>query len=247
MRLLLLVIIAVILNISCNSTQNQIVLVDGDIQLILLKDSVFMHVSWDETEGWGRFSSNGLIIIQNGEAIMVDTPMDDLKTRNLVNFLNDKMGVRVIKVISGHYHDDCIGGLPYLHSLGVVSIAGIKTAEKCLEQGLPVPQMPFSDSFTFELNGLTIVCRYFGPGHAPDNIVVWIPEMKILFGGCLLRSMEASGLGNLSDAVVAEWDATVEKVMEAFPEAEIVVPGHGNYGGKELLSHTIFLVKQHKN
>ncbi|MCT4645297.1 MAG: subclass B1 metallo-beta-lactamase, partial [Carboxylicivirga sp.] len=74
----------------------------------------------------------------------------------------------------------------------------------------------------------------------------WLPKQKILFGGCLIKSIHSKGLGNLSDAVVDDWDTTVEQLMFAYPDAKIVIPGHGNYGDAELLSHTIVLVKEFK-
>jgi metallo-beta-lactamase class B len=71
----------------------------------------------------------------------------------------------------------------------------------------------------------------------------WLPREKILFGGCLVRSANARQLGNLQDAVVDEWDTTITKILNTYPEVETVVPGHGAYGGIELLQHTINLVK----
>jgi metallo-beta-lactamase class B len=220
--------------------------IDEDIQLLQLKDSVFMHITWHHAEGYGRFASNGLVIIRNGKAILVDTPIDQPKTARLVNYLEETMKVKTEKLIPGHFHDDCIGGMPYLHGLGVVSVANVLTAEKCLSLGLPVPQMPFSESFTFDHYGETIVCRYFGGGHTEDNIVVWLPEKQILFGGCLVKSTDSKGLGNIADAVVDEWDSTIRKILEAFPDIRWVIPGHGDAGGKELLYHTIELVEAYK-
>jgi metallo-beta-lactamase class B len=50
----------------------------------------------------------------------------------------------------------------------------------------------------------------------------------------------------LSDAVVADWDKTIEKVMKKYPVIKTVIPGHGNFGGPELLTHTIELVAKVK-
>jgi metallo-beta-lactamase class B len=58
--------------------------------------------------------------------------------------------------------------------------------------------------------------------------------------------MKWNGLGNLADAVVDEWEGSVQRVKESFPNAKIVVPGHDEYGGLELLDHTIELVKKYK-
>lgn len=140
-----------------------------------------------------------------------------------------------------------MGGLEYLQSIGVESIANIMTIEKCKEIGLPIPSTSFTDSLIFDFNGEQINCRFFGAGQIFDNITVWIPSKKIPFGGCLIKSMNSRGLGNLSDAVVADWDLTIKKIMKKYHQINNVIPGHGDFGGSDLLSHTIELVEKEKH
>src|SRR5690554_7809374 len=116
---------------------NTILEVDNDIRLIMLHDSVYVHVTWDYHENFGRFSSNGLILIRNSQALMVDTPMDNEKTERLTNFIRDSLSADVTTLIIGHFHDDCLGGLEYLHQNGINSIANTRTVTKCRELGLP--------------------------------------------------------------------------------------------------------------
>ena len=243
----LILLFALIGLLSSQAQSNERIVIDDDIQLIHLKDSVYVHVTWHHLDDFGRFPSNGLIVIRNGQALMIDTPMDNDKTERLTNYLKESMSVDLVKLIIGHFHDDCLGGLGYLQSIGIESIANAMTIEKCKEIGLPVPSTSFIDSLTFDFNGEQIESRYFGAGHSFDNITVWIPSEKILFGGCLIKSIDSNGLGNLSDAVVDDWDMTVEKVLKEYPEIKTVIPGHGDIGGIELLTHTIELVDKEKN
>jgi metallo-beta-lactamase class B len=223
------------------------IVIDNDIQLIHLQDSIFVHVTWHHLDDFGRFPSNGLIVIRSGQALMIDTPMDNDKTMKLARYLKDSMSVDLTKLVIGHFHDDCLGGLEYLQSVGVESIANSMTISKCKEIGLPVPSTSFTDSLTFDFNGESIVCRFFGAGHSFDNITVWIPGQRVLFGGCLIRSGNTQGLGNLSDAIVSDWDLTIKKLMEKYTDIKTVIPGHGDIGGPELLTHTIELVEKEKN
>jgi metallo-beta-lactamase class B len=222
------------------------ILIGDDIQLIHLQDSVYVHVTWHHLDNFGRFSSNGLILIKDGQALMIDTPMDNVMTERLARFLKDSLSVSVTRLITGHFHGDCLGGLEYLQSIGVESIANSRTIAKCEELDLPIPSTSFTDSLTFDFNGVQIDCQYFGAGHSFDNITVWIPGNKILFGGCLVKSMDSKGLGNLSDAIVSDWDITIKKVMKRYSVFKIVIPGHGDIGGTELLTHTIELVEKEK-
>jgi len=238
----LILIFGLIGLISSNAQSNDKIVIDNDIQLIHLQDSVYIHLTWHHLDNIGRFPSNGLILIKNGEALMIDTPFDNDKTERLTKYLKDTMHVDLTKLIIGHFHEDCMGGLDYLQSIGIESIANSMTVEKCNEIGLPIPSTPFTDSLTFDFNGEQIDCRYFGAGHSFDNITVWIPNKMILFGGCLIKSSNSRGLGNLSDAVVSDWDLTIKKVMKNYPEIKTVIPGHGSFGGRELLAHTVELV-----
>lgn len=222
------------------------ILIGDDIQLMHLQDSVYVHVTWYHLDNYGRFSSNGLIIIKDGHALMIDTPMDNVMTERLARFLKDSLSVSVTRLITGHFHDDCLGGLEYLQSIGVESIANSRTIAKCEERDLPIPSTSFTDSLTFDFNGVQIDCQYFGAGHSFDNITVWFPGNKILFGGCLVKSMDSKGLGNLSDAIVSDWDITIKKVMKRYSVIKIVIPGHGDIGGTELLTHTLELVEKEK-
>lgn len=242
----LILIFGLIGLISSNAQSNDKIVIDNDIQLIHLQDSVYIHVTWHHLDNFGRFPSNGVILIKNGEALMIDTPFEKDKTERLTKFLKDTMHVDLTKLIIGHFHEDCMGGLDYLQSIGIESIANSMTIEKCKEIGLPIPTTPFTDSLIIDFNGEQIYCRYFGAGHSFDNITVWIPNKKILFGGCLVKSVNSKGLGNLTDAVVVDWDLTIKKIMKNYPEIKTVIPGHGNHGGIELLTHTIELVINEK-
>lgn len=223
------------------------IVINDDIQLLHLKDSVFLHITYDQPENFSRFSSNGLVIIRNGHALMIDTPMDNEKTKILATYIQNSFSAKLEKLIACHFHNDCLGGLPYLQSIGVESIANSMTIAKCKELGLPLPSTAITDSMVFDFYGQQIECRYFGAGHTFDNITVWLRSEQILFGGCLVKSANSPNLGNLSDAVVEDWGTTVWQVKAQYPDAKIVVPGHGPFGGTELLSRTIDLVITEKN
>ena len=84
---------------------------------------------------------------------------------------------------------------------------------------------------------------YFpGASHSPDNLVVYFPQKRILFGGCMVKSLESTDLGNTADADLEEWPKSVNRVLERYKDkADIIVPGHGKCGNSDLLVHTIEL------
>lgn len=226
--------------------QNHIT-ITPDIELIKLNDNFFIHTTWIESDEFGRFPSNGLIFTKNGKALLLDTPNSNEQMDTLYTYLKDSLNTKISKFIPGHSHPDCIGGFKFLQSVNVESLSGEKTKAICMNQNLPVPELSFRDSLTFYFEGEKVICRYFGGGHTIDNIVVYFPSSKILFGGCLVKSAYSKNLGYIKEAVLEEWDSTIEQILIEFLDIEIVIPGHGGYGDKQLLHHTIQLVRKFRD
>ena len=88
---------------------------------------------------------------------------------------------------------------------------------------------------------------YPGAAHSTDNLVVYVPSANVLYGGCAVHELSSTSAGNVADADLAEWPTSVERIQKHYPEAEVVIPGHGLPGGLDLLQHTANVVKAHKN
>ncbi|MDU1889674.1 MAG: subclass B1 metallo-beta-lactamase [Dysgonomonas sp.] len=218
--------------------------VSDDIELIKLSQNAYVHVSVTEIGSFGKVASNGVVLIKEGKAVLLDTPVTNEQTETLVNWIADSLKAEVTKFVPNHWHEDCMGGLEYLQSKDISSYANQMTIDIAKEKGLPQPEQGFNEFFSLSLKGMDIQCYYLGAGHALDNIVVWIPSEKILFAGCMVKDINSNGLGNTVDGDVKEWPDTIQKVLNKFPEAEIVVPGHGEIGGLELVEHTYKLLKK---
>ena len=86
---------------------------------------------------------------------------------------------------------------------------------------------------------------YFpGEGHTPDNIVIWVEKQKVLYGGCLIKSIVDSNLGNLSDANVKDYAATIKNVQEKCKKPKYVIPGHNGWTSPKSLKHTLEMAKK---
>ena len=219
--------------------------IDRDLQLIRLNERVYIHMSWTNHQQWGRFSSTGMIYISGDEAFLFDTPMTDDLTEKLIRFMQDSLRISVRGFIPNHWHDDCMGGINAVHRHGIKSYALELARTIAKEKGLPVPQTGFQDSLNIDFNGLPIQCMFFGAGHSTDNIVAWFPSEKILFGGCLIKDLNANHPGNYADGDLQAWPGTIEKIMKAYPEAQFVIPGHGSPGDRRLLYHTLDILRKY--
>ncbi len=214
-----------------------------DLELYPVVAGVWRHVSWAKLPGSGLTPANGLVVIDGSEVALIDTPWDDGQTAMLLDWADrEKRATRHVVVV-GHAHQDCLGGLAEAHARGAESYASALTVGLAKRHGDEVPRHAFTDTLTVRVGKRRLELRHAGAGHTQDNIVIWLPDARVLFGGCLVRSPGARNLGNPAEADPAAWLATVERLAALYPTARIVVPGHGEPGGPELLTHTADLAR----
>jgi metallo-beta-lactamase class B len=218
--------------------------ISPDIELIKLTDNAYVHVSYAELPKFGRFPSNGLVFINGKEAFLFDTPVTDSLTKNLVTWITDSLKIKIVGFLPNHWHSDCMGGLGYLQSRGIASYANQMTIDIARDKKLPLPEHGFKDSLQLHLGDKIIQCYYLGAAHALDNIVVWLPSELILFAGCMVKSLSSKDVGNISDGDFASYPGTIDKLSKKFPNAKIVIPGHGSIGGLDLIAHTKALLAE---
>lgn len=210
-------------------------------QLIPLDSGVYVHLSSQIIDGaW--FPCNGLVVLTADSAVLIDSGWGVKAADRIVHLIEEQLHRPVAACISTHFHDDRTGGVPWLRKHGVRTYANARTRVLATAQGKACPQYALADDTLLTIDGVTLRCWFPGPGHAPDNTVVWLPQQRILFGGCLVKSMEAQDLGNIHDADLAAWPATIRAVQARFPDVRTVVPGHQAWGDAALLQHTLDLL-----
>jgi metallo-beta-lactamase class B len=213
-----------------------------DLLIIQIAENSFQHISFLKTNDFGNVSCNGLIVRNGEEAIVFDTPTNDKSSQELIKWVNETLTCKINAIIPTHFHNDCLAGLNAFHENNIPSYAHIKTIELAKENNFISPDNGFRDSLILRVGDATITAKFFGEGHTQDNIVGYFPNDNVMFGGCLIKELNASK-GYLGDATVAEWSGTVEKVKHAYPQVELIVPGHGKPGTIQLLDYTIDLFK----
>ncbi|MEH6465051.1 MAG: subclass B1 metallo-beta-lactamase [Shewanella psychromarinicola] len=204
---------------------------------------LFEYQSYFKTDDFGLVDANGLVVVEGKDAYLIDTPWSEKDTLALVDWIKQQ-GFVLKASISTHSHADRTAGINYLNSIGVSTHVSAMTQKILAKQDQALANQPFNgNSFTLA-NGL-LEARYLGAGHTVDNIVVWIPKAQLLFGGCLVKSAHSKSMGYIAESSLTDWPITISKVKAAFPDAEVVVPGHGAIGNVELLDHTQGLVKDY--
>lgn len=231
--------------ISCNSakkstTYTKPLYQTSSLVITQISNNTFEHTSYLKTNDFGLVPCNGLIVRDNDEVIIFDTPADNKSAEELIKWIENSLKCKVVAIIPTHFHEDCLGGLKAFHDKGIPSYAFYKTIELAKTNNVEVPKNGFNDSLILNVGNKHVSAKFFGEGHTKDNIVGYFPSENVMFGGCLIKELNASK-GNLQDANVNAWSETVEKVKNAYPNVKVVVPGHGKFGNAVLLDYTIDL------
>jgi beta-lactamase class D len=216
---------------------------------------------------------NSLVVkVSPTDVVFVDTPYEDTATQLVIEWIRTTFGqVNIIEINTG-FHSDNLGGNGYLLSQQIPVYGADLTVQLLKEraehtraqtldmlkapkhqrfyeayktQEFHAPDHVFSihEGLQLSLGEEQIDVFFPGPSHSPDNLVVYFPKRQVLFGGCMIKSLASKNLGFTGDADLQEWPKSVQKVLERYPDARIVVPGHGKYGDKQLLHHTLALLE----
>lgn len=218
-------------------------IVSENVSLQLVAENVWVHTSFIEIEPWGMIGANGLAVYTDGTLVLIDTPWNNGQTETLVSWFKEKHEIVDVKVIASHHHNDNLGGLGWIHEQGFESFAGRRTISLCKKLKLPVPANTISDDKLLNFGSLSVRMYFPGEGHTVDAMCAYLPEQKILFGGCSVKALSNLRLGNIADANVSAWPGSLAKMKLTFANAELVIPGHGKSGGLELIDHTLSLFK----
>jgi cyclase len=83
------------------------------------------------------------------------------------------------------------------------------------------PNVTLTTQMTLHRGAREIQIRYLGRGHTAGDVVVYLPNEKVVITGDLLTSSTS----NMSDSFPLEWAATLDELKKL--DFDTIVPGHG--------------------
>ena len=260
-----LILLVGLLWISRICLSQSVTVLNPELRISRLNDMV-----WVVTHNF-PWESNSLIVkASDNEVVLIDTPYTNETTELVLEFINKEINPKEITAILTGFHIDNLGGIgcllqhriPVFGSDRTCTLIDERSAatQKQLLDWLQKPEqenyrkayaeMKFSkpdhvvpiEKGVFLKKGKLSFDVYFpGESHSPDNLTVYIKELNLLFGSCMIKSLESQNLGFTGDANMTEWPVSVKKVQEKYKTTELVIPHHGNWGGVALLQHTLDL------
>jgi cyclase len=89
------------------------------------------------------------------------------------------------------------------------------------------PELTFSDSLQIDMGDVSFEMIYFGKCHSNSDILIYIPELKILFTGDLFFKY---GRPSINDSLMQDkvkWKQAIVWIEKLMPNIETIISAHG--------------------
>lgn len=205
-------------------------------------DRVFAFVQPDGT--W--FLNNAGFVVGDDHVVLIDTCATERRTRALLDAVAAATDAPVRVVVNTHHHGDHTHGnylctdatiVGHRRCRDEVERMGIMTLDSIwgeVDWGgleLRAPDLTFDDRIDLTVGELTLEVRAFGAAaHTTNDVVVWVPERRVLYTGDLVfhGGTPFVVMGSISGSLASlDW-------LRSF-EPDVIVPGHGPICGVEAL------------
>jgi glyoxylase-like metal-dependent hydrolase (beta-lactamase superfamily II) len=189
-----------------------------------------------------KAGSNAGFVIGDDGVLVVDSFFNPDATREMVAKIHELTPKPIRFVVNTHYHIDHVSGDQVLKDAGAVIVAQsnvrawihdenlhlmgarLTSALRARIEALPEPDIGVDHKLTIWF-GRRRIDLTAAPGHTGGDLLVSVPDARVVFCGDLLWREVAP---NIIDGTVAKWIAT-DAALEAAPGAATMtyVPGHG--------------------
>lgn len=203
-------------------------------QLVDIDTGIYAYIQPDGT--W--WINNCGILAGADDAVLVDTCSTERRTRLFLENVERVTHGPVRAVVNTHHHGDHTHGNWLTRPAAVIGHR--RCRESIIASGLPhfagvfepvdwgdielePPMVTFDDRIDVHCGDIHGELHYIGaPAHTTNDIVVWIPERRVLFTGDLVFN---GGTPFMVMGSVEGSLAALDRLAEF--DAEVIVPGHG--------------------
>ncbi len=194
----------------------------------------------------GSWGLNNTGFITGSDAVsLVDTCFTEARTRAFLGSIANVTDLPIRTLVNTHHHGDHTHGnylLPGASIVGhelcrqTVIDTGLHTLHPLFpgvvwgDLELAPPFITFQDRLDLYVDDLKLELHYMGPAHTTNDVVVWVPERRLLFTGDLVFNGGTPfvAMGSISGSLVA-----VDRLRQF--DADVIVPGHGSVCGPEVI------------
>jgi len=227
--LILLTTLAAFTRGTCQAQQHP------PLKIAPLTANFYVYTTWGQAGGQ-PYPANGLYLVTPEGVVLIDTPWDTTQFQPLLDTIRQRHHQDVVLCIATHWHSDKTAGLDYYRSKGIKTYTTRLTDSLSLANGKPRAEFLFDKD--------TLQTFYPGEGHTRDNIVVWFGKDRVLYGGCLIKGVEAPDLGFTGDGNLGAYAATIRRLQAKFPNPAFVIPTHQGWQSTRSIQHTLDMAQK---
>jgi len=211
---------------------------EARLKIAHLTEDFYVFTTFGSFKGL-TITANGMYVVTAAGVVLFDTPWDTTQFQPLLDSIRVRHGKDVILIIATHFHDDRTGGLEYYKQKGIRTYTTRKTDELSSQRGQKRAEFLIDKDTLFNVGQYSFQTYFPGEGHTKDNIVIWFERERILYGGCLIKSITDHDLGNLSDASVKDYPGTIRNIQRKCKRAKYIITGHNDWTSLKSLDHTL--------
>lgn len=164
-----------------------------------------------------------LIVTTPDGVVVVDGQNDVAQTRSMVENIKKLTTAPLKYVVIASDHGDHVGGnAAFKAAYPDVVFISSPVSKKTLEKDPNPPTQTVADERTLKLGGTDIQILNLGPAHTGGDLVVYLPQSKVLFMGEIYLHHVFPAL---TTAYPSEWTRVIRKAQSM--DVSWYVPGHG--------------------
>jgi len=243
MKPILPFVLALFLLFSFNVSFGQTV--NNELKITQITDDFYVYTTY-KMFGTKKQDANAMYVVTSEGVILFDSPWDTFPFQSLLNTIEAKHHKKIVLAIATHSHEDRTSGLDFCKQLGIKTYTTKETDEISIENERPRAEFLIEKDTVFNVGNFKLETYYAGEGHTKDNIVIWFEKQKILYGGCLVKSIDAKDLEYVGEANVTEWPKTIKRVQAKFKKPRFVITGHHDWTSLYSLQHTLNLLRENE-
>ena len=186
-------------------------------------------------EGQGGFAGGNLGLLTGSDGIiLIDDALEPLAGK-VIKAVQRHTGQPVDFVINTHVHGDHVGGNAALHQTGATIITHDNIRRRMLADNAArdaLPEVTFSDSVTFHLNGHTALVFHVPHAHTDGDAAIRFSDINVIHSGDLLFNglfpfIDLDSGGSVSGYIVGQ-----EKLLSMADADTKIISGHGPLASK---------------
>lgn len=233
------------ITLVCNCTSLAGQTIHPKLKITKLTGNFYIYTTYSTYEG-SQIPANGMYLVTDNDIVLFDTPWDTTQFQPLLDSLMKKHNKPVSICIATHWHSDRTEGLEYYRTHGIKTFTTFLTDEWSKRNNKKRAEYLMSKDTVFNIGNYSFEVFYPGEGHTADNIIIWFPKEKILYGGCLIKGVQDKTLGYLGDANINEYENTLRKVKKKCPAPNYIIISHSDWNNNNSLQHSIKLARKLK-